>query len=376
MVRQRSHGNAGTITITFQVLMPDASIQRTLPSACMLKSDLPVEFDARIYRQANPDLLQFDDTSLERHYREYGRREGRLCSFVGDRSAFFSLVGMQGAILEIGPLANPSVRGPNVKYFDVLGTQALRAKARANQLDPDGCPEIDYVSDTGDLGVIDARFDAVVSSHAIEHQPDLVRHLYSVARILGANGRYFLAVPDKRYCFDHFICETTIADVLGAYAREAKLHEATSIVRHFVATTHNDSHRHWRGDHGEPAWKTDSGIVTTALDHVAAMAGSYADAHAWQFSPDSFAELMSALHACSFSPFSLERVYSTLKGSLEFYAVLKKESDAPVPVHAAIPADFDERQYLLANPDVAAAGMDAREHYLRYGRREGRRLKI
>lgn len=341
----------------------------------MPQPSLPAEFDAKIYRKANPDLRRFDDSGLEKHYREYGRREGRQCSRVTDRLSFFALVGIQGSILEIGPLANPSVRGANVKYFDVLDTEALRAKARANQQNPESCPNIDYVSDTGDLGIVNAQFDAVVSSHAIEHQPDLVRHLDGVARILKLGGRYFLAVPDKRYCFDHFIAETTLADVLGAYARAARLHDATNIIRHFISTTHNDCMRHWHGDHGASAWKTDPTLIATALDHVARTAGIYADAHAWQFSPESFADLMQALHGHGFSPFSVERVYPTLYGSLEFYAVLKKERDASLPAIDAIPEDFDERQYLLANPDVAAAGLDARQHYLQYGRREGRRLR-
>jgi len=40
-----------------------------------------------------------------------------------------------------------------------------------------------------------------------------------------------------------------------------------------------------------------------------------------------------------------------------------------------LPPDFDARQYLLANPDVAKAGVDAAEHYLRFGHGEGRKLR-
>jgi hypothetical protein len=35
---------------------------------------------------------------------------------------------------------------------------------------------------------------------------------------------------------------------------------------------------------------------------------------------------------------------------------------------------FDSARYLAANPDVAAAGVDAFDHYVRHGRREGRKL--
>ncbi|XOV89490.1 MAG: phytanoyl-CoA dioxygenase family protein [Pseudomonadota bacterium] len=40
-----------------------------------------------------------------------------------------------------------------------------------------------------------------------------------------------------------------------------------------------------------------------------------------------------------------------------------------------LPADFKPRRYLRLNPDVAAAGVDASEHYLDYGIHEGRRYK-
>jgi hypothetical protein len=42
---------------------------------------------------------------------------------------------------------------------------------------------------------------------------------------------------------------------------------------------------------------------------------------------------------------------------------------------AGLPAGFDATLYLKANPDVARAGVDAAEHYLRYGRKEGRSLR-
>jgi hypothetical protein len=38
----------------------------------------------------------------------------------------------------------------------------------------------------------------------------------------------------------------------------------------------------------------------------------------------------------------------------------------------AVPADFDAQEYLRQNPDVAAAGVDAAEHYEKFGRAEGR----
>lgn len=51
--------------------------------------------------------------------------------------------------------------------------------------------------------------------------------------------------------------------------------------------------------------------------------------------------------------------------------------DATAPGQARWQQDevFDPQLYLLANPDVAAAGVDPAQHYLLHGRREKRRLR-
>ena len=46
------------------------------------------------------------------------------------------------------------------------------------------------------------------------------------------------------------------------------------------------------------------------------------------------------------------------------------------PARARLPADFDPRAYLELNPDVKAAGVDPRKHYLRGGILDGRAYKM
>lgn len=41
-----------------------------------------------------------------------------------------------------------------------------------------------------------------------------------------------------------------------------------------------------------------------------------------------------------------------------------------------LPKDFSSLTYYLLNPDVATAGVEAKKHYLKIGRREGRRYKV
>lgn len=336
---------------------------------------LPPEMDMQLYRLLNPDLRHLSDAEAEAHYRKAGLLEGRKASAIFNRTTFVALLEKIPSILEIGPLATPMVRGNNVKYFDVLSTDGLRERARQHGLDEKLCPQIDFYSPTGNLSVVDRAFDAIVSSHAIEHQPDLVQHLAGVSKLLALNSRYYLVVPDKRYCFDHFIPESSIADVLDAHLRGAQLHSAGSVIEHVALTTHNDTARHWKGDHGDSAYRSTPERLTDAAMHYIQREGHYIDAHAWQFTPPSFRDVMQMLFILRLSSFEVERVYPTVRNSNEFYAVLKKTSEDVVPLRGGLPANFDAGEYLLANPDVAQACVDATQHYLTCGRREGRKLR-
>jgi len=337
-------------------------------------SELPSEFDARYYRKRYPDLKNLAEPELEAHYFSFGIPDGRQGSQAADRSEFVKLAGRHVSVLEIGPFANPALRGANVSYFDVLSTEDLRKRAVAHGVNPADCPTIDYVSPNGDLSVVDRTFSAVFSSHVIEHQPDLVTHLQNVARLLEPDAYYFLAIPDKRFCFDHFIAESGIADVIDAHARELRRHDVRSVVEHLALTTHNDSLRHWKGDHGEPNYKKATDLFRSAVQ-IALYDPTYVDSHAWQFTPETFREIITMLFELKLSPFSISRLYATTFGSNEFYAVLRKRDVICEELRERLPADFDEKDYLIANPDVAAAAVNPTQHYLCFGRKEGRKLR-
>ncbi len=72
-------------------------------------------------------------------------------------------------------------------------------------------PNIHFVSPTGNLEIVNECFDVVLNSHCIEYQPNLITHLNHIESILNPGGYYFVLEPDKRYCFDHFIPESSLA---------------------------------------------------------------------------------------------------------------------------------------------------------------------
>jgi SAM-dependent methyltransferase len=202
---------------------------------------LPNEFDAQTYRSLYPDLVHMTDPELLAHYKEFGRKEGRTANNLRDRNDFVALVPKSATVLEIGPFCNPLLRGPSVSYLDILSQEALVARASSLGLDPSGVPYIDYISPTGELSIVKRRFDVVISSHCLEHQPDFAAHVQGVGQLLLSGGAYFLLVPDKRYCFDHFIPTSNLAEVIVAHYERRKVHTLRSVIEHRALTTHNDS---------------------------------------------------------------------------------------------------------------------------------------
>jgi len=288
--------------------------------------ELPEEFDVIFYRTYD-DLRDLSDNQLRSHYESRGPLEGRLGSRCALRENFVSLILEGMHVLEIGPFFAPSLRGPNVRYFDVLDREGLIAQAVKYELPLADVPEIHYVSSTGDLGIIQERFDVVFSAHCIEHQPNLVRHLEQVADILPFDGCYFLVVPDKRFCFDHFRCETNIAAIIGAHIENRIHNTKKSALEHRLLMTHNDPARHWNGDHGQPAWVA-SGIhfIDQACREVMEAKEHHIETHGWHFTPEGFRCVMDKLWELGLTKLRPVRVYQTPHGRLEFCAVLQKSA--------------------------------------------------
>ena len=289
----------------------------------------PLDFDATTYRSLHPDLAHLDDQLIQAHYERHGKAEGRRAHTLASRVEFAQLLSGERT-LEIGPFALPLIRGPQVRYADIYSTTHLQEIAPAHGFNPLGVPEIDWVVEPGDLSSINETFDAVISSHAIEHQPNFVGHLRQVSDLLRAEGRYFILAPDHRYCFDHFKPTSTIVDVLDAYVRNVRLHDPKTVILNRYKMTHNDAARHWDGDHGDadlnphfPSADRPT-LLRDALTFLQTAPGAIYDNHAWCLTPDTFAAIISDLGQLELIDFHLERLFPTMRNTLEFWAILRK----------------------------------------------------
>jgi alginate O-acetyltransferase complex protein AlgJ len=284
-----------------------------------------IEFDPTFYRDFYEDARGLSDRDLRRHFLTYGLPEGRLGSAYAMRDKFITLLDQNAAILEIGPFTNPSIRGPKVKYFDVLDDEALLDRAKTVGYTISDPPHIDYVSPEGDLSIVMAKFAAVFSSHSLEHQPDLICHLRQVEALLAVGGAYFVIVPDKRFCFDHPIAETTVDEIIHVHREGLARHRLQTVILHRALTTHNDPERHWNGDHFDPATVESIDARTiAAVEEFGAAEGRYLDVHAWRFTPCSFIEVVKTL--CDLGLINLwpVKVFNTPRNKDEFCAILKR----------------------------------------------------
>ena len=293
--------------------------------------NIPPPFEVVPYRVNNPDIATLSDAELWLHYQSHGKQEGRRCHQITDRQAFAKIIPPVIKTLEIGPYARPLVTGPHVKYVDVFSTEGLRQRADGVAMDPEQVPDITWVSQPSDLSCVDQHFGAVVSSHSIEHQPNLVNHLNQVDHILRKGGRYFVLAPDHRYCFDHFMTPSTITDVLAAHLDKRKTHTVESLLESRLLMTHNNPVEHWNGNHGNPddnpEYPNSNRIerLQIAIDTYHEQ-GFVKDEHAWYFTPDTFESIINDLNELGLIRLKIERMYPTMRNSDEFWVILRNKS--------------------------------------------------
>lgn len=137
--------------------------------------------------------------------------------------------------LEIGPSHNPiasKANGYDVRVLDHLDRESLIEKFRDEGIDTSDIEYVDYVwsgEPYAELIGTQTRFNWIVSSHNIEHVPDLIGFLTSCRDVLEVGGILSLAIPDYRYIFDTGRSPSTLASVIDAHLRKDTKPTAGSI---------------------------------------------------------------------------------------------------------------------------------------------------
>ena len=106
----------------------------------------------------------------------------------------------------------------------------------------------------------------------------------------------------------------------------SKKHRLKDVLDHHFFTAHNDTVRHWRGDHGinlnvSPLDETRIALFLAELEMLR-RSEEYPDVHAWKFTPKSFKIMFDNLFNLKLTKLRLVRMYPTVKNSNKFYVVL------------------------------------------------------
>ena len=284
------------------------------------------DFNPTIYRNRYFDLAELDDMQLIDHYRDYGINENRVPTCISTREEFLSLLTDQSSVLEIGVFDSPSLdflrESSEVKVIhysdwfdrDELIERAITIKNAGGDRDPSKVPELEWVLSRG-FDQINHTYDAIVSHHCAEHQPDLIQHLLDVRSILSDGGWYLISLPNKNSCFDHFIPETTIVDLLTAYYLQRRKPSFQSVLEHHLFTSHTHSDGINPYDSRNPNMKLRFEKVLAEYNE-----SEYIDVHCWQFTPISFQRLISQLDSLRLIP-SIDELKVYPAGG-EFYAAI------------------------------------------------------
>ncbi|MEJ0046998.1 MAG: methyltransferase domain-containing protein [Rhodospirillales bacterium] len=281
--------------------------------------------------------------------------------------------------LEIGPRESPLItraHGP-VLYADYTDTATIRATLPHPSIDPARVVEIDIVTGGGKLSAAMAqRVDYIVASHVAEHVPDLLGWLADLHLVLKPGGTLGLAIPDRRFTFDRYRAESTIAEAVEAFVLEYQRPSLRQIFDSAWQAIPMEVAEGWRGGPDEAAsLRHRLAKLPLALQLVRDVhaSGRYNDAHCWVFTPASFLEFFDHAAQLALLPYVMEAFQPTEQGGYEFYTVFRRaEGDHAAEtensirrareVLAASPA---EPAFAAAHPGSGAKALRAENEALR-----------
>jgi hypothetical protein len=148
-----------------------------------------------------------------------------------------------------------------------------------------------------------------------------------------------LAIPDRRFTFDLFRAESTIAEAVEAYLLKMTRPSLRQVFDSSWPAVEIGVDQAWRNDVPERAGaQYRLAHLKEALALVRRLHAEpvYNDAHCWVFTPASFLDFVEQAAWLDLFPFVLQDFHPTECGGYEFYAVLRRtgDGDADAVLHS------------------------------------------
>ena len=231
--------------------------------------------------------------------------------------------------LEISPSINPMIKssdGYKIHYLDACTTDELKRRAISKGRNIDCAPSIDYVYDFSKAisdNVGHKTFDFIVSSHVIEHIPDLVSHFQQIEEALKEGGVYGFLAPDKDLCFDAEKPDSTLSQLIEAHVEKRTVAPISAIIDEYHFAVRRAGKGAWTEDDQAPyrAKYPNAKKLITNLIRDPKIAHDW-HGHIWRFTPQVFKKLFLELKILDLVRLSLCEVIPT--NQMEFIVILKK----------------------------------------------------
>lgn len=233
--------------------------------------------------------------------------------------------------IEIGPSHSPVApksKGFRVTTIDMINKETLLEKYKNQSVNLENIEDVDFVWRGQSYAALvgeRSAFAWIVASHVIEHIPDIIAFLKDCEELLSDAGVLSLAVPDKRFCFDHFRPISGLARILDCHYSNLTKHTTGSVVEFMLNAVSKGRQIAWsKGQIGDYNFLCD-------LDSVRAHfkqnldAPMNMDVHAWCFTPASFRLLIHDLNLLGLTVLQPIRLFPT-EGH-EFFIALRKTNN-------------------------------------------------
>ena len=288
-----------------------------------------------------------------------------------DRAEFLTLIDVANQRgLEIGALNRPIITramGP-VEYID----RASRADLAAwyadpiHNIDPADLVDVDHIwGEQSLLACVGGQrvYDYLITSHVIEHVPDVFGWLGEIASVLKDGGLGLFVVPDKRFTFDQDRRPSVSGDFVDAYVRRLRRPDTRQIFNHY-----NDTRQVGAAPPDEAEATRLARELLDMCRRVEA-SGEYIDSHCWVFTPRTLLEALDLANRIGALPFEIATLGATAPGDMEFFLALRRLPDTldAQAQRAAFVASRnaldlpDEEEVVAPDPDLTRAEALTRE---------------
>jgi SAM-dependent methyltransferase len=110
-----------------------------------------------------------------------------------------------------------NVNPPSDIIYDNAYARRIYA-GRTYRFDERKSPGMQYAAEAADLSMIaSGTYDALLSSHMIEHTSNPIRVLLEWTRIVRLGGLLLIIVPNKEFTFDHYRATTTLQHMIDDF---------------------------------------------------------------------------------------------------------------------------------------------------------------